>query len=76
MANINTALVQQVFQISKRKWITHVNHNRQSDDLRARLEVLEWIAFCHPATLVASTVNRPQFAGGSKVSMDGAYGKK
>ena len=21
-------------------------------------------------------VNRPQFAGGSKVSMDGAYGKK
>ena len=22
------------------------------------------------------TVNRPQFAGGSKVSMDGAYGKK
>jgi hypothetical protein len=23
-----------------------------------------------------SVVNRPQFAGGSKVSMDGAYGKK
>ena len=22
------------------------------------------------------TVDRPQFAGGSKVSMDGAYGKK
>jgi hypothetical protein len=22
------------------------------------------------------TMNRPQFAGGSKVSMDGAYGKK
>ena len=23
-----------------------------------------------------SSLNRPQFAGGSKVSMDGAYGKK
>ena len=23
-----------------------------------------------------ANVNRPQFAGGSKVSMDGAYGKK
>jgi len=25
---------------------------------------------------VYGTVNRPLFAGGSKVSMDGAYGKK
>ena len=37
--------------ISKQKWITHIHHNRQADDLRARLEVLEWVAFCHPATL-------------------------
>ena len=27
-------------------------------------------------TLSEALVNRPQFAGGSKVSMDGAYGKK
>ena len=25
---------------------------------------------------VEGNMNRPQFAGGSKVSMDGAYGKK
>ena len=50
-ADINAAFVRQVFHISKRKWITHIHHNRQADDLRARLEVLEWVAFCHPATL-------------------------
>ena len=48
MADINTAFVQQIFHISKRKWITHIDHNRQADDLGRRLEVLEWVAFCHP----------------------------
>jgi hypothetical protein len=27
-------------------------------------------------TQIKAILNRPQFAGGSKVSMDGAYGKK
>jgi hypothetical protein len=51
MAYINTAFVQQIFHISKRKWITHIHHHRQADDFRRRLEVLEWVAFCHPVTL-------------------------
>ena len=51
MANINTALVQQIFHISKRKWITHINHNRQADDFGRRLEVAERGVICHPETL-------------------------
>jgi hypothetical protein len=38
-------------------------------DTAGRDELLE-----HWRSLIG--VNRPQFAGGSKVSMDGAYGKK
>jgi len=46
------------------------------------------LLFCHIITVVfknrcqqgsypaSINLNRPQFAGGSKVSMDGAYGKK
>ena len=30
----------------------------------------------HNRLNASADVNRPQFAGGSKVSMDGAYGKK
>ena len=36
---------------------------------------LSHLAFT-PVEVRAVTVNRPQFAGGSKVSIDGAYGKK
>ena len=65
VANIDTALVQQVFHISKRKWITHIHHNRQADDLRARLEVLEWVAFYHPATLICRSARLNQFSSDS-----------
>ena len=51
MAEINTAFVQQIFHTSKRKWITHIHHNRQADDFGRRLEVLEWVAFCHSQML-------------------------
>ena len=47
MADIDATLVQQIFDISKRKWITHIHHYRQADDFGRRLEVLEWVAFCH-----------------------------
>ena len=51
MTNINTAFVQQISHISKRKWITHIHHNRQADDFGRLLEVLEWVAFCHSVKL-------------------------
>ena len=62
MANINTALVQQIFHISKRKWITHIHHNRQTDDFRGRLEVAKRGAFCHPATLGVHPARLNQFS--------------
>ena len=47
MADINTAFVQQIFHILKRKRKPDVHHHRQADELGRRLEVLEWVAFCH-----------------------------
>ncbi len=51
VADIDPTLVQKVLDISKRKRKPNVKHHCQADDLRARLEILEWVAFCHPTTL-------------------------
>jgi hypothetical protein len=47
MADVDPALVQQVLDVSERKGKSNVQHNRQADDLRAAVKVLEWVAFCH-----------------------------
>jgi len=65
MANINTAFLQQIFHISKRKWITHIHHHSQADDFRRRLEVLEWVAFYNPATLIAHPARLNRFCSDS-----------
>jgi len=70
VANIDTALVQQVFQISKRKWITHIHHHRQADDFGRRLEILEWVAFYHPATLICRSARLNQFSSDSARKAD------
>ena len=51
VADIDATLVQQILNISKRKRKTDIHHNRQADDFGRRLEVLEWVAFCHPEKL-------------------------
>ena len=51
MADVDAAFVQQIFHISKRKWEPDVHHHRQADDLRARLEVLEYVGFGHSVKL-------------------------
>ena len=51
MPNINATLVQQIFHISKRKREPNIHHDSQTDDLRARLEVLEYVGFGHDWTL-------------------------
>ena len=51
MADFDPALMQQVFDVPERKWEPNIHHNRQADDLWARLEVLERGAFCHPEML-------------------------
>ena len=55
VADVNAALMEQVFDVPKRKREAHVAHHRQSDDLRAGSEISKWAAVCHPARLC----NRP-----------------
>ena len=58
MAYVDPALVQQILDVSKRKREAHVHHDRQADDLLARLEVLERITFRHPETLPSPLPHR------------------
>lgn len=45
------SLVQQVFNISKGKWKSHIHHHCQADDFRRRLKVAKGRRFCHPQSL-------------------------
>ncbi|WP_236553195.1 hypothetical protein [Roseovarius indicus] len=47
MADLDPAFMQQVFNVPERKWEPHVEHHRQADDLLARFELFERVAFCH-----------------------------
>ncbi len=51
MADIDASLVQQVFDIPRRKWKSNVQHHRQMNDLTTGLEVLEAERFGHSSTL-------------------------
>lgn len=41
VADIDTELVQRIFDISQRKWKTNVQHHRKADDLGTGFELLE-----------------------------------
>ena len=51
VADFDAALMQQVFDIPKRKWKSDVEHHRWADDLGARFEIPKWRAFYHPEKL-------------------------
>ena len=51
VADVDPALVQEILDIPKRKRKPDIHHNRQADDFETRLEVLEWVAFCHSVKL-------------------------
>lgn len=53
MAHIDATLMQQIFDVAKRKREPDVVHNRQANDLGRRLEVTEWRWFAHTQTLRA-----------------------
>ncbi len=55
MADVDTTLVKEIFDIPQRKWKPDVQHHRKTDDLRTGLEVLEWGRSGHRQTLP----NRP-----------------
>lgn len=47
MTDLNTALLQHVFDVAERQWEPDVEHHRQADDLCARFEVPEDGALSH-----------------------------
>ena len=48
VADVDTLLMQQVFDIAPRKWKANVHQDRQTNDLRAGFEVAVWRADYHP----------------------------
>jgi hypothetical protein len=49
VAHVDTALLEQVFEIAKRQRAPDIHHHRKADHLRRCLEIAEWIS--HPKTL-------------------------
>lgn len=43
MADIDPALVEQVFDVSQRERKSNIQHDRQPDDFGRRVEVSEWV---------------------------------
>jgi hypothetical protein len=52
VADLNTTLVKQVFNVTQRQRETNVQHHRQAEDLWARLEVAEIGTLAHPEKLM------------------------
>jgi hypothetical protein len=44
VADVDPALGQEIFDVSKRQWVSHVHHHDQTDDLRRGVEISERIA--------------------------------
>ena len=44
LADADGALVQQVLDVSERKWKANIHHDRKANDLRAGVEVFAWVA--------------------------------
>jgi hypothetical protein len=65
MADVDAALMQEVFDIAKRKRETDIHHHGQTDDLGARLEIAKRAAFCHPSTLIAHAARLNRFCSDS-----------
>jgi hypothetical protein len=57
--------VQQILHVPKRKRKPNIHHDGQTDDLGARLEIVEGAVFCHPATLIARPARLNQFCSDS-----------
>ena len=47
MANIYASFMEQIFNITKRKWKSDIHHHGETDDLRRRLKVAKWVAIRH-----------------------------
>ena len=61
MADIDTALVQNILNIAKRKREPNIHHDGQMGDLWARLKVAKGAAFYHLTTLIARPARLNRF---------------
>jgi hypothetical protein len=57
MRDVDASLVQQVFDIPQRKWVSDVHHHRKADDLGRRLEVTKYAGIAHAVRLAAHPSN-------------------
>src|SRR5271170_6682756 len=44
VADVDSALGQQILDVAQREWISHVHHHDQTDDLRRAVEISERVA--------------------------------
>lgn len=51
VADIDTALVEEIFDIPERQWEADVKHHRKADDFRAAVKAFERVRFGHVQTL-------------------------
>ena len=51
VADLDAALIQQVFDVAPRQRVSNIHHNRQADDIGRRLEVPERAALGHQTRL-------------------------
>lgn len=62
VVDLDPSLVEQVLDIAQGQREADVKHHRQTDDLKASLEVAEWGAFGHPARRAVHPVTwQPKF---------------
>jgi len=51
VTDVDAALVQQILNIPQRERKPSIHHNRQANDLRAAVKILDGVAFCHVSRL-------------------------
>lgn len=71
MADVDATFVQQVFNISKRKWKSDIYYYRKPDDFGRSFEVFEWVLLCHPIKLwiVFQTTSSSDNASGALIDV-------
>jgi hypothetical protein len=51
MADVDTTLVEQIFDITKQKWKSDIHHHSETNYLRRRFKIAKGIMIFHPQTL-------------------------
>jgi hypothetical protein len=68
VTDVDASLVQQIFDIVRRKREPDIQHNGTTDDLGARLEISKWAVFCRQVTLDSRTARLKPVSSDSAAS--------